>query len=349
MSESIILSRLLSHKQDEPFPTQLNVELTHRCNLRCSHCYLEYNAGRDELTADEWVEVMQQCLEMGIMFIAFTGGEAFLRPDTLSIAGRAKELGLFFHFQSNGTCIDRDVADELKRLNPTMVELTIMGDTPKLHDGITGSPGSFEKALAAASMLLERSIRVKLKTTVISGNWKSVQAMRRLAEGMGAAFQPDPLVMPGVFGGEEPVSCRMNDEEFQQFALSEGWDQPLGEEAAAAIAELDSPEKHLICAAARYRFTVTPSGEVIPCVLWRVPCGNIREQSLREIWEGEPMAGLRKTTVKDMPDCRGCKLLSDCVRCPGLAYMESGDSLLKSEENCRMSRIISQLKAENRP
>ncbi len=39
-----------------------------------------------------------------------------------------------------------------------------------------------------------------------------------------------------------------------------------------------------ICGTASANVVLDPFGNVLPCVQWRRPLGNVREQSLEEIW-----------------------------------------------------------------
>ena len=81
---------------------------------------------------------------------------------------------------------------------------------------------------------------------------------------------------------------------------------------------------------------IDPSGNVFPCVSVRSKAGNVRERSLREIWEQSPVwARLNSITLNELPVCRTCELRNLCVRCHGTAQNEQGDLLAPSLVNCR--------------
>src|SRR5258708_29833351 len=72
-------------------PLGVLFEVTHRCNLGCTHCYLtEGPVGRpkptrEELTLDEIRSVLDQLAEAGTLFLTLSGGEVFMRRDFLEL------------------------------------------------------------------------------------------------------------------------------------------------------------------------------------------------------------------------------------------------------------------------
>lgn len=329
----------------QALPTQVNLELTHDCNLTCRHCYLEHREAEDELSASEWFQVLDQAAAAGAYFIAFTGGEILCRPDLFEIVEHARKIGLFYHFQTNGTMIDARTADRFRDLNPTKVEMSVYGGSAKTHDLVTGVDGSFARTVRAMELLRSRDIRVQIKTTVLSVNWREVPRIRELALDAGAGFQPDPMVMPGVFGSSRPSSFRMSDADFLHYLEMEGWHRAPTGELAEAFGKSIDPSRRLTCSAARSRMAISPVGEVYPCVLWRVFCGNIRQDGLEEIWNGSSMSKIRNVDIGDLPECRICDISHICIRCSALAFMETGNDLSRAPESCRLSRLLNELKS----
>lgn len=340
MTGNYLLDSLSRRPGSSVNPTQMNVEITHDCNLRCRHCYLEHEDEGNELTRSEWSDVFDQATALGCFFIAFTGGEVLCREDFFEIVRCAREKGIFYHFQTNGSLVDEEVADVFRDLNPTKVEVSIYGASARSHDRITGVPGSFDKTVSAIRLLRQREMRVTVKTTVISLNWQETPEIRELALSLGAGFQPDPVVMPGVHGSDTPASFRMSDDEFKQYMVREGWHLEPDDEVSRAIRELDTPERRVVCSAATSRCAISPSGDVYPCVLWRTPCGNVRKDRLADIWNGPEMQRCRRMELDLLHFCSNCDIIGTCVRCAALAYLEEGDELSKAPESCRMSRLL---------
>lgn len=322
-------------------PVQVNAELTQACNLKCLHCYLDGRSSPAELSTARWLELVETVASMGTLFIGFTGGEILTRGDMFEICGRARDRGIFFHLQTNGTLIDAAVADEIKRLNPSKVDVSLYGSQAGLHDRVTRVPGSFERCIEGVRLLRERRIRVVFKTTVMKLNWQDVKKMEELAHSLGAGYACDPVVMPGISGSARQKQLRMEDDEFRSFMIERGWHR--GSDSPPVLDE-DFEEvdlyRHVICSAGRSRCAISSRGEVLPCVLWRLPAGDIGNEELEEIWHSTLFEDLRKLKLKDLKDCSNCTNINYCVRCAAMSYMETGDYTARASESCRMSSLL---------
>jgi MoaA/NifB/PqqE/SkfB family radical SAM enzyme len=345
-----LIDMMVQRKQNgELIPLMATFELTQACNLRCCHCYLENcQAGDDELTTDQWLSCIDQAIDLGVYFAIFTGGEILSRPDFLEIAEYALNRGVFFSLMTNGTRIDVKMADAIQKLRPTKVEISLYGASAEIHDGITGVPGSFEKTVKGIELLRQRNVKVGIKTTVMSGNRDQVQWIRNIAVDLGAWASADPVVMPGVYGADEITTHRMNDDEYRDYMVSQGWDRIPGKEVEDLVADRERPDRRVLCTATKQKFTISSQGDVIPCVVWRHSCGNVKEQDLESIWLGAEMTRLRQMKFEDLKQCISCETYEHCVRCAGLAEIETGDYLGCPSESRRMSRILKEIRGNNR-
>ncbi|HOY64046.1 MAG TPA: radical SAM protein, partial [bacterium] len=121
-------------------------ELTRRCNLRCRHCYVCGGDERREMSTEQVFRALDVLADSGTLFVTFTGGEPLVRRDFFEIAERAAEKNFAVRIFTNGTLIDEAAADRIAALNPLEVGISVYGATAETHDGITMSPGSFEKS-----------------------------------------------------------------------------------------------------------------------------------------------------------------------------------------------------------
>ena len=58
-------------------PLAVLAELTHRCPLQCPYCSnpLELERARGEMTTEEWLDLIGQMADLGVLQIHFSGGE----------------------------------------------------------------------------------------------------------------------------------------------------------------------------------------------------------------------------------------------------------------------------------
>jgi organic radical activating enzyme len=60
--------------KDKPHLTQLQIELTSRCNERCIHCYIPHENKISDIDPALYYEVLDQCRDMGLLNITLSGG-----------------------------------------------------------------------------------------------------------------------------------------------------------------------------------------------------------------------------------------------------------------------------------
>ena len=70
----------------EHIPVSGTFELTPRCNLNCKMCYIhmsekEQCAAGKELTTKQWIDIGEQAVSQGMVYLLLTGGEPLIRPD----------------------------------------------------------------------------------------------------------------------------------------------------------------------------------------------------------------------------------------------------------------------------
>ena len=127
------------------------IDLTHRCNLACVHCYLNNGArlgvSHRELDTRQWLRIIDEITAAGCLYLLVSGGEPFLRKDFSQIYRRMKESGLVITLFTNGTCITDDLLALFEDLPPHSMEITLYGATESSYQKITGSKAAFGKCL----------------------------------------------------------------------------------------------------------------------------------------------------------------------------------------------------------
>ncbi|WP_370520466.1 radical SAM protein [Thermococcus sp. LS2] len=93
--------------------------LTHRCNFQCKHCLQGNNKWSPqikELTAKEWMNIIDQLSEYGASYLFFTGGEPFLRRDTLQLLQYAGEYAFPLRVYTNATLLTPEIIKKYLKL-----------------------------------------------------------------------------------------------------------------------------------------------------------------------------------------------------------------------------------------
>lgn len=132
------------------------------CNIECANCYIESSPRNDRLgylRIHEMLPFLAEASEMGAVEVGFTGGEPFMNPDLLAMAGACLERGFSVLILTNAMSPMMNRKAELlavRTRHPRGLRLRVSLDhhTAPLHDAERGA-GSFEKALAGLRWLLD--------------------------------------------------------------------------------------------------------------------------------------------------------------------------------------------------
>ena len=314
-------------------------ELTYRCNERCTHCYLDVMPPGakvpGELSTEEVKRTIDQLADLGALTVTFSGGEVFLRDDIFEIAQYARKSGFAVRFFTNAILVNDKMADEIAAVKPIVVETSIYGKDAKTHDTITQMPGSFDLTWEAIDRLLERNVKVIIKMPLMKENIEQFDEIIQMANDKGVRFQYDPTIIPKHTGDPSPLKHRATDD--QMLAFLKDRIRPDSWQLA------DYDEDFRFCGIGMNSLTISPYGEIYTCIGARVSAGNVRHQTMQQIWHDstvwEETASL---TNSELPVCATCELRQFCIRCHGTAAFEDGDMLGCSSTAYREARLRKQ-------
>ncbi len=280
-----------------------------------------------ELTTDECLRIIDELAELGALNLTLSGGEILVRRDFFQIAEYARAKRFLLRLYTNGILIKPALADRIAALHPYAVEMSIYSTKPDVHDGITRVSRSHELTLRAMRLLKERGVRTVMKTPLMHETVREIRDLYALAKDLGAQFRYDITITPKDNGGLEPLKHQMTYEDLVWL---------FREEIDPALwVNRDVKPEHGTCGVTLNSIAIDPYGNVTACLQTRARAGNLREKSLREIWEESPVWRDLKLTLGDLPICRSCEIRNLCVRCHGLAQFETGDLRAPALVNCR--------------
>ncbi|HHY59142.1 MAG TPA: putative heme d1 biosynthesis radical SAM protein NirJ1 [Clostridia bacterium] len=159
---------------------------TRTCNLNCIHCYAGAEAKKyeGELTTEEAKKFIDDLADFKVPVLLFSGGEPLARPDLLELARYAKEKGIRPTLSTNGTLIDRAMAQEIKEIGVGYVGISLDGVGEK-NDEFRGKKGAFEAALRGIENCLAVGQRVGLRFTINRHNYGELEGIFKLIEEVG--------------------------------------------------------------------------------------------------------------------------------------------------------------------
>ncbi len=151
--------------------------ITSKCNLKCVHCYASPLPTRNELLTEQCFEVVDKLAKFGVPLIIFSGGEPLMRHDLTEIANYARKKGIKCVLSTNGTLINKDVAEELSVFDYVGVSLDGIGEA---NDKFRGKEGAYKLALTGLLNASEVTL-TGIRFTVTKFNYDQLWKVLNLA------------------------------------------------------------------------------------------------------------------------------------------------------------------------
>jgi radical SAM protein with 4Fe4S-binding SPASM domain len=325
----------------ETRPVHAVWETTLKCDLACRHC--GSRAGRerpDELTTAECLDLVAQMAALGVMEVTLIGGEAYLRDDWLELIAAVRAAGMQCTMVTGGRGLSPERARAAAAAGLQSASVSLDG-TEAAHDQLRGLPGTYRGALAAARALADAGIPVAVNTqinrlsvgalpdlleTLIGLRAHAWQIMLTVAMGR-AADAPDLLLQPYDMLTLFPLLARLKqrcDDAGVRLLPGNniGYYGPYEPLLRGAF-----PGGHRgACGAGCTTLGIEANGAIKGCPSLQTDPwtgGNIRDVSLRDIWErAAPLRVMRDRTVDDLWGyCRSCYYAGEChAGCTWTAY-----------------------------
>jgi len=331
----------------------------------CYICNPSQGAGA-ELGGKEWLDIMEQARDAGMVFAMLTGGEPMLHKDFWDIYFGLKKLGVFVTLNSNGAAITPEVADMLKKSPPVRVAISVYGSSPEAYRKVCGSSSGFEKTIRGIELLRDCGIDFRLRTILTKDTADDIVNIAQLILSYNVPFSYSNYVLPPLWdNGNDPCSLRLSGEELIKYtsivknAINEYYtvhgnpreqelaemreemrlarDRSVSEERKQLRRRADEARNNaaLKCQAGLARFSVTHDGFIRFCEITRDSMFDLKKMPFVEAFK-------RLTEAADaIPDCTECDDCPDkekCSPCPPRHFIETGSYLKKAEYVCTYTR-----------
>ena len=349
----------LEEVQGRPLISNIQFELSSRCNERCIHCYIpndKKNHGLD-MPIQKVLSILDEFSEMGGIHVTLSGGEVLLHKKLIDIISYCRQKDFKITILSNLISLKDEQIPKLKEANLSLVQTSLYSMNPEVHDAITTVKGSWKKTKDAIEKLVRADIPVQISCPIMKANKHDYAKVVEYAHGLKIKVQTDFMLIARADLDTENLANRLSLDETADVIRDiikddiSYYEETLTKVTRAELYEMD-PErfrKQPVCGVGYDNCCITANGDVYPCAGWQdYVLGNVYKQSLREIWEESPRAKeLRKITQESFPQCLECEASDYCARCLVRNYNESGGDMFKvSQHFCDVAFLNKKLVEE---
>jgi radical SAM protein with 4Fe4S-binding SPASM domain len=273
-------------------PLSLQIEPTNLCNIGCICC------SRNRMQREKgfmdfglFQKIVDDAARSGIKRIhLYLHGEPLLHPRIMDMIGYIKTKGIGIQMATNGMLFDRHNADALLRSgvdSSDHIIFSVMGDSKKVHEEIMKG----------------------VDHDKVIGNILALLALRKTRGVNGPVIETIMYLMPENRNEKAAFLRRWRgtvDHVRQIGSIS-------GQFAQYKSGENMAPVRNRTCKNLWERMTVYWNGDVTLCIAdldGDQVMGNLRDMSVREVWNCEKMSYLKKMheekRFQELPLCSTC-------------------------------------------
>ncbi|MCE5300965.1 MAG: radical SAM protein [Spirochaetia bacterium] len=305
---------------------------------------LIHSRNSEELTREQINSLIDQAVTMKARVLTLHGGEPLIYEDVFDIAKYAVSKGLLVNFITNGVLLTQPVVDRI--IDAGINSITISLDGPeRIHDDVRGMKGAFAKIFDGISLFRQKEKegkkmpKLSISTYVSAMNQDAFLELFEKVRETGitdwniglvtynsekSSVETRKILGGSVNGGHGNLSSLPEeiialDKDKMIEAMLE-----LRKRNSSAGLQITFPSRKAIerysdplfnevdyCLYPWARIVISPYGEVFPCIpvsMVNYDMGNVKQDSLKDIWNGKKYVEFRRKLKK-------YKLLPICSKC----------------------------------
>jgi radical SAM protein with 4Fe4S-binding SPASM domain len=308
--------------------------ITLQCPLRCSHCYSDAGAWDvpDPLNTGEAFRILDQIRATGSPVVILSGGEPMMRDDLFAIASYGTGLGIRMALGTSGYLIDEETILRIKQAGIRAVAISLDAADPAVHDSVRGRQGAFQRAVRAIGLCVQHDIRVQINMTVFSPEPAVLDDLIHLGISLGVQDYQIFIPVPTGRSSEENYKRYGTYESFLKHILSNHLDSGISirptciPQFRRIAEEMGITEHHWGrgCIAGISYCRIFANGDVTPCPYLPVIAGNLRLNTLSEIWEHSVVFRALRDADRLQGKCGACGYRHICGGCRARAFARYG-------------------------
>lgn len=338
-------------------------ETTQACDLACVHCRACAQPVRSalELSTDEAKRLIDEVAALEAPVFVLTGGDPLKRPDIFELVEYASVHGVRISLTPSATpLLTQEAILRLKQCGLARLAISLDGPTAEIHDAFRRVLGSYEWTLQAVRWAREVGLPVQINTTITRRNLQYVDSIIALLERLDIVLWSVFFLVPTGRGSNrdlisaeefERVFEKMHQtsrrvkfdiksteaQHYRRFLL-----QRRTEEKRKGDGQPRPPMPGMNTADGIGRARgindgkgfvfVSHLGEVFPSGFLPVSAGNVRKQSLTELYCHSPLFVSLRDSANLKGKCGVCEYREVCGGSRSRAHALTGDMF--AEEQC---------------
>ncbi len=332
-------------------PMNIELHLTHNCNLKCLHCFQSSTSHSNHgtlLSPDTWDNIFSQMEDAKVLSVVISGGEPFMYPDADNLLRKLARKRISIAILTNGLRINENNIDIFKNKNVSAT-ISLDGHTAETHELLRGK-NTFIPTIRTIRLLKQNNAKFAIAHTLHSRNYLHFKEFVKFMISEGVTAMSVSFVEPeGRAAINKPLILNKSIEHNMRKILRQ-----IADEYSTSI-KIDFPdlsakqelsgfsnEEKVFCAAGTKRMAISSNGKTYPCLyafgIPELETGDLTTDSLIDIWQSSHSSwnSVRgNTNLHDIETCGTCKLNTSCaLRNCRIKYYHKNGNMLSKPDNC---------------
>ena len=318
------LAMLQERAREADVPYNGSFELTPLCNFDCKMCYVHLqdpSVKHRMLSGEQWLSIIRQAIDEGMMEALLTGGEAMTHPAFWDIYMYLINHGITTRVKTNGLLLNEDAIKRFQEYRPYRIDISLYGCDSESYMAVTGVD-AYEQVVRNIRLAIDAGLYIQIMITPSSYMSPWTERVMQLAKSFGVSVMVnDTLIDPHDNTGRQkadfdiPLEEGLKIEEKRKEMFSSGYSTVEHEFFMKNRNRQHVLDKGLYCDAGRSGFAVNWDGVMLPCLAFPrdVVCAYPLRDGFHQAWS-EVNEGVKNYEVPKA--CHSCELNDKCHYCP---------------------------------
>lgn len=323
-------------------PSFLYLNLTEKCNLRCTHCYGFFGSKKEgELVKNDFQRIIKEVTHLGVFYANICGGEPTQSPFFKDVLQFLQEEKLHYMLTTNGL-MSTKLLEFIHKHGEYLisVKISLDGFDADTHGTIRKGPVAlsqeaiFRQTIHSIRFFQEREYPITIATSLHRQTLQQLsQLLHLILELKPTAWYLSPITENGRALENRDLFADLNDyRDVLKAAVETAEKNGIIVKLVDIVLDDQEYENFSFdCGAALVHCEIHADGTVSPCTLSRLTIHqkyfdfpNIKQNTLKEIWESVPFQRFRKYQTMGCSDCRS---FDSCNRCVANIFQYYGDPM----------------------
>jgi MoaA/NifB/PqqE/SkfB family radical SAM enzyme len=353
MNKNVPLTDYIFQFSDErKIPISATFELTSRCNFDCRMCYVHAMKSSNikmpkDIYTKTWIQILNDAVDEGLLFLLFTGGEPLLRSDFIEIYTAAVTSGVICSINTNAYLINNSHIELFKKYPPARINITLYGTCNETYEKICGVKNGYSVVSKNIEMLIKSGISVSLNFTITKDNYDERLKLAEFANNNKLPFKPGTYIFAPAQGNcmtcrVDPILAAKASVEYYavQHSKEEFLVHAVGVKALVDKGKkspLRYPKSGVTCRSGSSAYWIHSDGKVGFCgMLESSADANVLEKSIKECWN---IVVADAESKKPVEACTLCEYRFACKSCYAMKKRENEtEEQIENSYSCRYNK-----------